>query len=159
MKSFFKYVLATVTGLILTLLVLFLIGAAIMGVLISSATSDKAASVAEHSILHINLEHGITERTIPNPFEELDIPGFTAKSLGLDDILDRIQGAKDDDRIDGILLDLSGVATGFATLQEIRDALLDFKESGKFIMSYGETYTQKAFYLASTADQIYVNPE
>src|SRR5690606_1610015 len=127
MKSFFKYVLATVTGLILTLVVVMLIGAAIIAALISSATSDQVAVVAEKSVLHINLNHGITERTLPNPFEDLDIPGFPTKSLGLDDILDRIRGAKTDDRIEGILLDLSGVSAGFASVQEIRNALLDFK--------------------------------
>lgn len=159
MRSFFKYVLATVTGLILTFLVFLLIGAIILGAMIGSATSDRATVVADNSVLHIRLDHEITERTVPNPFEELEIPGFTTKSLGLDDILDRIQGAKTDDRIEGILLDLSGVSAGFATLQEIRDALMDFKESDKFVLSYGETYTQKAYYLASTADKIYVNPE
>src|SRR5690606_20934713 len=91
---------------------------------------------------------------------ELDVPGFvTTKSFGLNDILKRIEGAKDDDRIKGIYLDLSAVSASFATLQEVRDALLDFKESGKFIIAYSEGYTQRAYYLASTADKIYVNPE
>src|SRR5690606_28025170 len=75
------------------------------------------------------------------------------------EILIRIKGAKEDDRIKGILLELSGAPAGFATLQEIRDALLDFKDSGKFTIAYGENYTQKAYYLASAADQVYVYPE
>src|SRR5690606_12333483 len=91
---------------------------------------------------------------------ELDVPGFvTTKSFGLNDILKRIRGAKDDDRIKGIYLDLSAVSASFATLQEIRYALLDFKTSGKFIVAYSEGYTQRAYYLASTADKLYVNPE
>lgn len=160
MKSFFKYVLATITGLIVTFFLLFLIGIAIVAALINSATSDKAAVVADNSILHIELNHMVTERTIPNPFEDLDLPGFSStKSLGLDDILQRIIRAKSDDRIQGILLDLSYVAADFATMQEIRNALVDFKESDKFIMAYSEYYSQKAYYLASTADSVFVNPE
>src|SRR5690606_26952750 len=74
-------------------------------------------------------------------------------------ILERIEGAKEDERIKGIYLELTGVSASFATLQEIRDALLDFKESGKFIVAYSEGYTQRTYYLASTADKVYVNPE
>src|SRR5690606_38763431 len=91
---------------------------------------------------------------------DLELPGFvTVKSFGLNDILKRIAGAKEDDRIKGICLDLSSVSASFATLQEIRDALTDFKDSGKFIVAYSEGYTQRAYFLASTADRIYVNPE
>ncbi len=160
MKSFFKYVLATVTGIVISFVLLFVVGLIIIGSLVSSMTADKETTVATNSLLLIDLKHGITERTIPDPFEELDLPGFvTMKSFGLNDILKRIDGAKDDERIKGICLDLSSVSASFATLQEIRDALLDFKKSGKFIVAYSEGYTQRAYYLASTADRVYVNPE
>jgi len=160
MKSFFKYVLATVTGIFLSFILLMVIGIIIIGGMISSMSADKETVVADNSLLYIDLKHAITERTIPDPFEELDIPGVaTAKSFGLNDILERIAGAKEDDRIKGIYLDLSAVSASFATLQEIRDALLDFKASGKFIVAYSEGYTQRAYYLASTADKVYVNPE
>lgn len=160
MKSFFKYVLATVTGIVLSFILLFVIGLVVIGGLVSSMSADRESAVTANSVLHIDLKHEITERTIPDPFEELEIPGFvTAKSFGLNDILKRIAGAKDDTFIKGIYLDLSSVSASFATLQEIRDALLDFKESGKFIVAYSEGYTQRAYYLASTADKIYVNPE
>ncbi|WP_353126291.1 signal peptide peptidase SppA [Parapedobacter pyrenivorans] len=160
MKSFFKYVLATVTGIVISFILLFVVGLIIIGGLVSSMSADKESVVVANSLLHIDLKHEITERTIPDPFEELDIPGFvTTKSFGLNDILKGISGAKEDDRIKGIYLDLSSVSASFATLQEIRDALLDFKESGKFIVAYSEGYTQRAYYLASTADKIYINPE
>lgn len=160
MKSFLKYVLATVTGVIISFFLIFLIIVGILTALISTATKDESVIVANNSVLHIQLNHTISERTIPNPFEDLDLPGFSSsKSLGLDDILTRIKGAKDDDKIKGIYMDLSVIPASFATLQEIRDALLDFKESGKFILSYSEAYSQKAYYLASTADKIYVNPQ
>lgn len=160
MKSFFKYVLATVTGIILSFVLLFVVGLIIIGGIISSMSADDEVKIAKNSLLHIDLRHEITERTIPDPFEKLDIPGFaTMRSFGLNDILKRIEGAKEDDRINGIYLDLSTVSASFATLQEIRAALLDFKKSGKFIVAYSELYTQRAYYLASTADRIYVNPE
>jgi len=160
MKSFFKYVLATITGVIVSCILLAVVGLLIIGGLVSSVTADKAVAVADNSLLYIDLRHEITERTIPDPFEELDVPGLsTTKSFGLNDILKGIEGAKSDDRIKGIYLDLSAVSASFATLQEIRDALLDFKASGKFIVAYSEGYTQRAYYLASTADQVYVNPE
>jgi len=116
--------------------------------------------IPNNSLLIINLNHEITERTMPDPFDGFNVPGFIfTKNLGLDDILKRIEAAKSDDRIKGIYLDISVVSASFASLQEIRDALLDFKESGKFIIAYSELYTQRAYYLASTADRIYVNPE
>src|SRR5690606_14207863 len=151
---------ATVTGIIISSILLVVVGLVIIGAMVSSMTADKETVVADNSLLHIDLQHQITERTIPDPFEELDVPGFTTtKSFGLNDILKGIEGAKDDDRIRGIYLDLSGVSASFATLQEIRDALLDFKTSGKFIVAYSEGYTQRAYYLASTADKVYINPE
>lgn len=160
MKPFFKYVLATVTGIVISFVLLVVVGVLVLGALFSSITSEKDVRVADNSVLHITMDHSIVERTVPNPFEELDLPGFqTNKSFGLDDILSRIKGAKEDNRIKGIYLDLAPVSASFATLQEIRDALLDFKESGKFIIAYGDHYTQRAYYLASTADKVYVNPE
>ncbi len=160
MRSFLKYVLATVTGIVISFFILVLVGVIIIGATISSMSADKYAAVADNSVLHVGLSHIITERTIPDPFEELELPGFiVTKSFGLNDLLSRIASAKEDDRIKGIYLDLSAVSASFATLQEIRDALLDFKESGKFIIAYSEGYTQRAYYLASTADKVYVNPE
>lgn len=128
MRSFFKYVLATVTGVVISGIILLLIVMAIIGSMVNSAMKEKTTLVAENSILHIPMDHGITERTIPNPFDELDIPGLqTTRSLGLDDILNRIKSAAADDKIKGILLDMSYVSASFATLQEIRDALVSFR--------------------------------
>lgn len=160
MKSFFKYVLATVTGLFISFLLLFIVGAFIIGALVSSAMKDQETTVAENSIMTIRMDYTITERTVPNPFEDLDIPNFYVnRSLGLEDILSRLEAAETDDRIKGILLDVSVVNAGFASLQEVRDALVRFKESGKFIVAFSEYYSQKAYLLASTADEIYIHPE
>lgn len=160
MRSFFKYVLATVTGLIITFLLVFVIGAIIIGSIINSAMKEQTTTVVDNSVLTMKMDFMVTERTVPNPFEDLDIPNFsTVRTLGLDDILARIKAAETDDKIKGILLDVSSVSANFASLQEIRDALVDFRESGKFIVAYSEYYSQKAYFLASTAEKIYINPE
>lgn len=161
MKSFFKYVLATVTGIGIVVLILFLILVGIVTSTISQMGSGgKQTTVADNSVLYVSLNHEISERTAPNPFEGIDIPGFgQVKTLGLNDIVSRIRGAKEDSKIKGIYLNLSYVNTGMASLKEIREALVDFKASGKFIVSYGDVYTQKAYYLASLSDKIYLNPE
>lgn len=160
MKSFFKYVLATVTGMVLTFLLLLVVGSILIGVMVNSAMKDDSVTVVDNSILTMKLDYMVTERTVPNPFEDLDIPNFSVfRTLGLNDILHRLDAAAQDDKIKGILLDLSSVNAGFATMQEIRDALLEFKESGKFIVAYSEYYTQKAYFLASVADQVYIHPE
>ncbi|WP_293928214.1 signal peptide peptidase SppA [Sphingobacterium sp. UBA6320] len=159
MRSFFKYVLATVTGIVISTVVLFVIALGIIGALVTSASSEKEVIVKDNTLLYLTFNHAISERSVENPFGSLDIPGYNLKNLGLDDILARIRNAKEDGKIKGIYMDASTIATGFASLKEIRDALLDFKSSGKFIVAYNESYSQKAYYLASVADQIYVNPE
>lgn len=156
MKSFFKYVLATITGIILLTVIWFIVLIAIVG----SLSTEKEVYVAQNSVLHITLNHEITERTIPNPFEGLDVPGLgTTTSVGLDDIVHRLRSAATDDRIKGVYLDVSVVSASFATLQEIRDELVRFKESGKFIVAYSEGYTQRGYFIASVADNVYLNPE
>lgn len=157
MKSFFKYVLATITGVVLLTILWFIV----LVVAVSTLGKESEVTVLQNSVLHVTLNHEITERTIPNPLEGLDVPGFSSTaSLGLDDIIHRLRAAATDDRIEGIYLDLSSVSASFATLQEIRDELLAFKEeSGKFIVAYSDGYSQRAYFLASVADEVYLNPE
>lgn len=148
------------TGMVLTFFLLLFIVSILIGVMVNSAMKDESVTVTDNSILTMKLNYMVTERTVPNPFEGLDIPNFPAfRTLGLNDILHRLDAAAEDDKIQGILLDLSSVNAGFATMQEIRDALLEFKESGKFIVAYSEYYTQSAYFLASVADQVYIHPE
>ena len=160
MRSFFKYVLATVTGITIVVILFF---AVIIGLIMSTVSqmgSGKEIDVPSNAVLYVSLNHAITERTSENPLDGLNVPGYSdAKSLGLNDIIGRIAAAKDDSRIKGIYLNPTYVNTGMASLKEIRDALLDFKKSGKFVVAYSDSYTQKAYYLASVADKIYVNPE
>src|SRR5690606_27315565 len=151
MKSFFKYVFATMVGIILSSVVIILIKFAIIGGLVSSISSEDKVEVADNSVLHVSLAYPISERTQKNNFSGFNFSELFDSHLGLNDILTRIEAAKTDDKIKGIYLDLSSVGAGFATLEEIRDALVDFKSSKKFIIAYSEYYSQSSYYLASVA--------
>lgn len=156
MKQFFKFVLATVTGLIITAIILVIVIIAI----VSSAGGEKTVEAEPNSVLRIALNYPVTERTPHNPLAGLDFLGINSqKSLGLNDILANIKKAKTDPNIKGIFLDESDVTPGMATSEEIRNALIDFKKSRKFIIAYSEIYTQGFYYLASVADKVYINPK
>jgi len=160
MKDFFKFVFASMLGFILSFFVLFLLLIVLITAVISTAGSDGKVNVASNSVLHISLDYPIKERTDKNPFAELSLLGLESKKkLGLNEILKGIGEAKSDDHIKGIYLDASSLSSGMATMEEIRNALLDFKKSGKFIIAYSEVYSQGAYYLATAADKIYLNPE
>lgn len=156
MRQFFKFVLATIVGLFLTFFLFFFIG----GAIISSATADEGISVKPNSILKAKLNTTLPEQSQPSPLNSFNPSSFIPKKqLGLNDVLENIRTAKDDDNIKGMYLELSGTPNGLATVSEIREAIQDFKESGKFVVTYGETMTQKAYYLASVADEVYLNPQ
>ena len=154
MKSFFKYVLATLVGIMLSFM-LFLI---IMTVIVVQSAKSTSTQVDANSVLYISLGHGITEKEQKTPLDDLNLPGFV-KSLGLDAILDRIEAAKEDDKIKGIYLNPSAVGAGTATINAIRNALEDFKSSGKFVYAFSDFYTQQAYYVASSADSVFMNPQ
>jgi protease-4 len=156
MKQFFKFVLATFVGIILSTIVLVLVIAGI----IAAAGSDSNVQVDANSVLHINIKYPIPERTANNPLANLSFLGLDGdKSIGLKDILANIKKAKTDDNIKGIFLDESYMLSGQGTTEEIRNALIDFKKSGKFIVAYAEVYTKGFYYLASVADKVYINPK
>jgi protease-4 len=160
MKEFFKIAFASMVGVVLSFIVLFVLALIFIGVIIGSASQDKKANISANTVMHISLNYAINERTSKNPLQQLDFLGFkTSKSLGLNDILASIKKASTDKDIDGIYLDLTGLQAGLATAEEIRNALINFKKSGKFILAYSEVYTQGAYYLASVADKVYLNPE
>jgi protease-4 len=118
--------------------------------------SDEPVVVKDNSILKISLNKPLEDRAgIP----EIDIFNLSVETnLGLNNILNGIERAKYDNRIKGIYLELSDIQSGLASVEEIRDALVNFKESGKFILAYAENYSQKAYFLATVADKIYLNP-
>ncbi|GAA4136133.1 signal peptide peptidase SppA [Sphingobacterium kyonggiense] len=160
MKAFFKYVLATITGILIFSVLMFFIMIGIIGAMVSSVGSKSETVTPSNAVLLINLDHAITEKTEPNPFENLDLPGYSgARSLGLNDMVSRIKAAKDDGNIKGIYLNVSGVNAGFPTAKAIREAILDFKTSGKFVVAFSDVMSQKGYYINSAADEIYLNPQ
>jgi protease IV len=160
MKDFFKFMFASMLGMLLMFIFLFFIFLGIIAGLISSAGGEKAVKISENSILEIKLDEPLTERTPNNPLKNLKFPSFeTNKQLGVYDIIKNIEKAAKDNNIKGIYLNLSNVAGGLANIEEIRNALLRFKESKKFIIAYSEDYAQPAYYLCSVADKIYLNPQ
>ncbi len=158
MKSFLKYTLATIVGLLITGLLFFLIFFGVVGSMISKG--DEPAEIKDKSVLHVKLNKPIMDRSPKNPFSNFDFQALKPKpSLGLDEILANIENAAKDDDIEGIYLDLSVVPAGMATLEEVRNALLSFRDSGKFVIGYSDNYMQTSYYLASAASHVYMNPE
>ena len=158
MKSFFKYLLASILGVLISGFIMIIILLGIFSAMISF--SEKPEVVRDKSILILPLEEMIVERSEKNLYADLLFSEFSgSKKLGLDDILKAIERAKNDEKIRGIYLTPSIINAGYATTEEIRRALLDFKESGKFIYAYAENVSQKAYYLISAADSIMLNPQ
>ena len=160
--KFYKIVLGAFIGTLIALVINFFIKVGVVSSMISnlSKSETESATLKPNSVLYMKFDYDIPDRTTDNPFNSLDFTSMeTKESTGLNDILRNIEHAKTDPNIKGIYLELSSIPTSTATLQEIRSKLLEFKESGKFIVTYGEGYSQSAYYLASIADKIYLNPE
>jgi len=158
MKDFLKFTLATVTGIILSSIVLFIIGMVTLFGIVS--TSDTETVVKKNSVMMLDLNGTLVERTQESPLGILsELFSDDSNTYGLDDILSSIKKAKENENIKGIYLQASMLGTSYTSLQEIRNALLDFKESGKFIIAYGDSYTQGLYYLSSVADKVLLNPK
>ncbi|MCG8388556.1 MAG: signal peptide peptidase SppA [Cytophagales bacterium] len=151
--NFLKNMLAALVALIIFSVVGFFI---ILGVF-SALSAEKPVEVEANSVLHLKLDRPIDEVEQQNPLEEL-FP-VAPEILGLVQVKEAIAKAKSDDNIKGIYLDAPILMAGIATVEELRQALIDFKSEGKFVVSYGEFYTEGAYYLASVADKIYLHPE
>ena len=155
MKDFLKFTLATVTGIIVSGVILFFISILVFFSIVSSSESET--QVRKNSIMMLDLNGALVERSQENPFDFFMQDDY--KTYGLDDILSSIKKAKENDDIKGIYIQASSLGAGFASLEEIRNALKDFKESGKFIVAYGDAYTQSLYYLSSVADKVLLNPQ
>lgn len=157
MKDFFKYVLATVVGILVIGLL-----CTIMTVitLIGMASSSSTTSVPSDAVVVFKLDGSISERASDNPFAGMFGNKLMDEELGLDDILRAIKNAKENEKVKGIYMEAGSFSGATpAQLQEIRQALVDFKTSEKFIVAYGDQYTQGSYYLCSVADSIVINPE
>jgi len=159
MKQFFKFMFASMLGFSLTIFLVVVFFIASISALVAGAENKEAPKIAQNSVLHIQFENAIQDRPSNNPFENIDFNTFENKTpLSLKNILDNIKKAKSNDDIKGIYLDIASLQANMANIEEIRNELIDFKESGKFIVSYSENFGQSEYYLSSVADEIYLNP-
>ena len=160
MKDFFKYVLATVVGIVMSTVVLAIIFIAIIVGIASSMSEETTAEVKNNSVLYLDLDEAILERTPENSLAGIPfLGGDENKKIGFYDMIKALRAAKTDDNIKCVYLNVTSPAAGMATMLEVRNALIDFKKSKKQIIAYSEVYTQGAYYLASTADKVYLNPQ
>lgn len=157
MRQFLKYVLATIVGLALFSLVGFLLLIGVSAAL--SSVSDAKTEVKANSVLKIDLDDPIQERSSENPFNGFGpISESGGDAIGLVELRQALKNAQKDDNIKGIYLQTEDPQAGWSSLEEVRNALIDFKKSKKFIYAYAETMNEKGYYLASVADKIYLNP-
>ena len=153
MKKFLKNTFSR----LLSIIIIFIFFLVLVTILIPK---EKEIIVKENSILKIKLEENILDRASGNPLPQINGLGLsTANNIELKEILDNIEKAKIDEKIKGIYLNISGLNAGLSNVEEIREKLLEFKESGKFIYSYSEVYSQLSYYLSSVSDSIFLNPQ
>lgn len=155
MKDFIKSVLATMVGIFGFFIVMGVL--TMMSIIGMVASSSAAQNVEENSVFVLNLSGTISDQGTDNPLSIFT--GDDSQSTGLNNILSAIKKAKTNDDIKGIYIEAGALITNYATLQEIRNALADFRKSGKWIVAYGDYYTQGAYYVASVANKVYINPK
>lgn len=156
MKQFFKFMFASCLGSALMLVILMVITLVMIG-----SSSNKTVTVKPKTVLYMNLDYNIPERTTEQDFTAtlLELKDSNTDMAGLNDIIANIDYAKNDPNISGIFLELSSVGTSTANIEELRHHIVSFRESGKFVITYSETMAQNAYYLATAGDEIYINPD
>jgi len=160
MKQFLKFTLATIVGIIITSILFVLISFAVVGAI--AGASDSATVLKPNSVYEINLEGTLVDRSQDDPFTSAFTQAVgknSENSIGLDDVLSNIDKAKKDANIVGIYLKGGSLSGGIASIKEIRNALIDFKKSGKFVIAYADNYSQRMYYLVSVANKILLNPQ
>ena len=156
MKQFFKFVFASFVGMLLFSIVMAFFALITVAGMIASQEATKEPEA--NSVLVLNLSGQLTERGEDNIISQLQ--GSTTGSIGLDNLLEGIHKAKKNGNFKGIYIEAGAFAAdSYASMQALRNALLDFKKSGKWVIAYGDTYTQGTYYLASAADKVYLNPQ
>ena len=158
MKNFFKMLCASVIGVIIGLMIVIFFSFVIFVGMAASMDSASTFKLQKNTVLKLNLNEtvSISEKVNPSPFDALF--NRSGESYGLNDILSAIKKAEKNDNIKGIYLNVGAASVGFTNMAPIRKALLEFKESGKFIVAYGDNFSQPTYYLSSVADKIFMNP-
>jgi protease IV len=156
--TFLKNFFASCLGSLVALLVLFLLVIVLLTGIVGSVSTPKEVAVEDNSVLHLRSFASITELEQENPFEEL-FPSSEDQSVGLIKLKQTIKHAKDDSKIKGIYLNVGQIQAGLVTVEEVRESILDFRQSGKWVIAYSDFFTEGAYYLATAADKIYMYPE
>lgn len=158
MRQFFKFTFASMLGFFLAFVLVIIVFAGIIGGLVSNAEQKTETIEEGKHFIHLKFNYPINDRANDNPFEEMNFGKFsTSEKPGLFEILQSIKHAKKDEKVAGIFLDLNSLQAGMATIHEIRNALIDFKKSGKKIYSFADDYAQTAYYLASVSNKIFLH--
>ncbi|MDQ2657672.1 MAG: signal peptide peptidase SppA [Bacteroidota bacterium] len=156
--SFGKAFLSSCLGALTAMLVFFFLSIFLISAMVSGLSDDKKVEVSDNSVLHLELDAQVTEMQQENPFAGLPVPGGDVRKVGLLQLKQSIRHAKDDNKIKGIYVEIGQPMAGFSTLEEIRESLIDFRESGKWVVAYNEVMSEGAYYLASAADEVFLNP-
>ncbi|RZJ81622.1 MAG: signal peptide peptidase SppA [Flavobacterium sp.] len=160
MKEFFKYVFATVVGIVISTFVIAILFFVIIVGSIASMGDEETTVVKANTVLFLDLDQAITERTPENSLSGIPIfGGSSEKSIGFNDLAKALKKAETDDNIECVYINVTAPNAGMATMLEVRNAIIDFKKSKKPVIAYSEIYTQGAYYLASAADKVYLNPQ
>ena len=157
MKAFFKQALATMVGIFLIAALFSVMGIVSLVSIIASGSSETP--IKENSILHLNLSGTLTDRTQENPLDKIMNMGEESNAVSLEQAVTALKKAAVNDNIKGVYLEAGTLSAQPATVQELRQALVDFKKSGKWIVSYADSYGKMGYYLSSVADTLLLNPE
>ncbi|MFA8450572.1 MAG: signal peptide peptidase SppA [Bacteroidales bacterium] len=157
MKQFFKFLFASFIGSLISMLIILFIVMGIVGAALSFK-NKPVTTVQNQSVLQLKLNYPVGERTLSNPLSGFNFNSVPNAGAGLDDIIKSIEKAKSDEKIQGILISSGNVLAGVAATEAIRKALIDFRESEKFVYAYADGYSQKAYYLASVCDKVFLHP-
>ncbi len=156
--TFLRELLAAILGVFISFMIMFFVFVAIGSALSSNFVDDEKVLVKKNSVLVLKLEDVIKDYAPKNDDPLANLLGLEENKMGLDNILNAIDNAKYDDHILGISIESLIIQGGIGQIQEIRDKLFEFKESGKFITAYADVFEQKNLYLSTVADSVYVNP-
>ena len=157
--SFFRAFFSSCLGALVALLVFCGFFLFVTISFIGQLSEEEKPTIPNSSVLHLKLDVEFSEREKENPFEGIPLLEESEVNIGLIELKQAIQKAKEDSRIEGIFLQVSYPMTGFATLREIREELLDFKSDGKWVLAYSEVMSEGAYYLASAADEVFIHPQ
>lgn len=157
LKRFFISLLGTVAGIWISMFLIIFGGIMLVGVAVGKSAGDSAVKVEKRSILYFDLSGTIQERYQSQPFLSM-IQNFESQTLTLDDMIRSLALAADDDRIEGLYIRCDGASLGVASREELVEAIARFKESGKWVSAYADSYTQADYLIATTADSLYLNP-